>query len=222
MGTIGIMAQRTIHMLFGTLLSDKIELFDKNRFLIGSILPDAYINPTNRKVAHFIKYISDENCLYFDFKDFCERFKNKIMNDDLYLGYYAHLVEDAFYRYFLYYEKCFMKKIKSYELDILHNDYHILNSYIVRKYALPSPLELPKTFEKELLNEITEFDIKKLVSDYENDVIELCDEKTVLLTETMLEEFVISYIDILVDELHSVRNGCSKLNVLDYKWENKR
>lgn len=27
------MAQRTIHMLFGTLLLDKIELFDKNRFL---------------------------------------------------------------------------------------------------------------------------------------------------------------------------------------------
>ena len=41
------MAQRTIHMLFATLLADKIDIFDKNRFLIGSILPDAYINPTN-------------------------------------------------------------------------------------------------------------------------------------------------------------------------------
>ena len=33
---------------------------------------------------------------------------------------------------FLYYEKRFMEKIKRYELDILHNDYHILNSYIVK------------------------------------------------------------------------------------------
>ena len=41
------MAQRIIHMLFATLLADKIDIFDKNRFLIGSILPDAYINPTN-------------------------------------------------------------------------------------------------------------------------------------------------------------------------------
>lgn len=216
------MAQRTIHMLFGTLLSDKIELFDKNRFLIGSILPDAYINPTNRKVAHFIKYISDENCLYFDFQDFREKFQNKIMTDDLYLGYYAHLVEDAFYRYFLYYEKRFMEKIKRYELDILHNDYHILNSYIVKKYTLPSHVEVPKAFENELLNGITEFDIKKIVSDYENDVVESSDEKTMLLTEAMVEEFVLKYIDILADELHSVRNGHSKLNVLDYKWENKR
>lgn len=79
------MAQRTIHMLFGTLLSNKIEIFDKGRFLIGSILPDAYINPTNRKDSHFIKYIADENCLYFDFQDFLERFENNVKNDDLYL-----------------------------------------------------------------------------------------------------------------------------------------
>ena len=102
------------------------------------------------------------------------------------------------------------------------NDYSILNSYIVRKYALLNHLELPKTFENELLNEITEFDIKKLVSNYENDFVKLYDEKTVLLTETMLEEFVLKYIDVLANELYSIRNGDSRLNVLDYKWENKR
>lgn len=215
------MAQRTIHVLFGTLLSDKIELYDKNRFLIGSILPDAYIDPSDRKVAHFIKNLPDENCLYFDFQDFFEKYDLKVRNDDLYLGYYAHLVEDAFYRYFLYYEKCFMKKIKRYELDILHNDYYILNSYIAGKYVLPSHLEVPKDFEDEPLNGITEFDIKEIVSAYENDVVEVRNEKTELLTEAMLEEFVLKYIDVLADELHSVKNGHSKLNVLDYKWENK-
>ena len=215
------MAQRTIHVLFGTLLSDKIELYDKNRFLIGSILPDAYIDPSDRKVAHFIKNLPDENCLYFDFQDFFEKYDLKVRNDDLYLGYYAHLVEDAFYRYFLYYEKCFMKKIKRYELDILHNDYYILNSYIAGKNVLPSHLEVPKDFEDEPLNGITEFDIKEIVSAYENDVVEVRNEKTELLTEAMLEEFVLKYIDVLADELHSVKNGHSKLNVLDYKWENK-
>jgi len=219
---ISVMAQRTIHMLFGTLLADKMELFDKNRFLMGSILPDAYSNPTNRKVAHFIKYTPDESCLYFDFQDFFKKFQKQIMTDDLYLGYYAHLVEDSFYRYFLYYEKRFMEKIKRYELDILHNDYHILNSYIVKKYTLPSHLELPMAFENELLSGITEFDIEKLVNDYENDVVESLDETTMLLTEAMVEEFVFKYTDILADELHSVRDGHSKLNVLDYKWENKR
>ena len=73
--------------------------------------------------------------MYFDFHEFLQRFQNNVIDDDLYLGYYAHLVDDAFYRYFLYNEKNFMLKIKSSEVDILHNDYHILNSYIEKKYA---------------------------------------------------------------------------------------
>lgn len=216
------MAQRTIHILFGTLLLDKINIVNKDRFLIGSILPDAYVNPADRKVVHFIKYLANENCLYFDFKDFFGRYCNDIMDDDLYLGYYAHLVEDAFYRYFLYYEKGLMEKLKNYKLDVLHSDYHILNSYITRKYKLPSRLELPKSFENELLNEIAEFDIKQIADDYEKDIAELYDENTMLLTEDMLEEFVVKYIGVLVEELRSVRWGQSKLNVLDYCWENKQ
>ena len=42
------------------------------------------------------------------------------------------------------------------------------------------------------------------------------------MIETILEEFVLKYIDILADELYNIRNGNSKLNVLDYKWEDKR
>ncbi len=216
------MAQRTIHVLFGTLLLDKIEINDKNRFLVGSILPDAYVDLKYRNAAHFIKYMSDENCWYFDFKDFSEKFLNNIKNDDLYLGYYAHLVEDACYRYFLYYEKGLLEKIKSYNLDILHKDYHILNSYIAGKYSLPSRLELPKAFVDELLNEITEFDIKRIVDDYGKDITELYSEKTELLTENMLDEFVFKYIDVLADELNSIRCGGSKLEVMDYRWENKQ
>ena len=216
------MAQRTIHVLFGTLLLEKIELVDKNRFLIGSLLPDAYTDPTRRKTSHFIKYSSDETYLHFDFQEFFQKFHDKIMTDDLYLGYYAHLVEDACYRYFLYYEKSFLEKIKSYRLDVLHNDYHILNSYIVKNYSLPEQLGLPQGFEKELINGITEFDIQKMLYDYENDVVEKIEQKTVLLTEDMLEEFVTKYVDVLADELSCIRQGYSKINVLDYKWENKK
>jgi len=104
----------------------------------------------------------------------------------------------------------------------LHNDYHILNSYISKKYEMPDYLELPTEFESELLSEVTQFDIEKLISDYQNDIVEVSDEKTVLLTEDMLEEFVAEYIDVLVDELRSIRTGRSRLNVLDYRWENKK
>ena len=211
-------------MLFATKLTDKVDIKDKNRFFIGSILPDAYINHEDRDKTHFIKRIQqlDYKINYIDFGEFYKKYCNKIMSDDLYLGYYAHLVEDTFYRYFLNYEKNLIAKIKSYELGILHNDYHILNSYITKKYALPAHLELPKDYEKEVLNEITEFDVKQIVQDYSNDIVEIFNEKTVLLTEDMLEEFVLRYIDIIADELCSVRNTHSKLNVLDYKWKNEK
>lgn len=216
------MAQRTIHMLFGKILSEKVELSDKNRFFIGSIMPDAYVEPSERKRAHFIKHTADDNGRFFDFPDFYERYKDKIASDDLYLGYYAHLVEDAFYRYFIYCEKDFMSKLESYELTVLHKDYSILNSYIAEKYDMPAELKVPKAFEKEEINGITRFDLEKMIMDYKADLTVRIDEKTVLLTEEILEEFVERYVDLAARELVSAREGKSILNALDYSWENKK
>lgn len=215
------MAQRTIHMLFAVLLADKLELKDKNRFFLGSLLPDAYINQEDRQISHFIKYISDENCLYFDFYDFSMRFNNKVLTDELYLGYYAHLIEDAFYRYYLYYEKEWLAKIKSYKLDILYKDYQVLNSYISQKYKMPTHIEIPSNYSNEALNEITTFDIHFIIRNYKNDITEKVNMPTEMLTEKMLEEFISKYIDIISDELLSVQNGKSTLNAIDYKWKNK-
>ena len=38
------MAQRLIHYLLGEIFSEEIELKNKKRFLLGSIMPDAYMN----------------------------------------------------------------------------------------------------------------------------------------------------------------------------------
>ena len=47
------MAQRTIHYLFGELFSKQIELKDKQRFLLGNVLPDAYAKGSDRDRTHF-------------------------------------------------------------------------------------------------------------------------------------------------------------------------
>lgn len=212
------MAQRTIHMLFAKLVADKLEISDLDRFYLGSILPDAYVEATDRKVAHFIKYMPEDNCLFFDFQDFATKYQKEIIEDNLYLGYYAHLVEDAFYRY---YEKDMLSKIKSYKLDILHQDYRILNSYIDKHYDLPKQIKVPDRFNAESLNDITAFNVDKLTKDYSNDLQECVNEKTKLLTEEMIEEFISKYIDVLTSELLSIQKSYSTLNALDYKWLNK-
>lgn len=216
------MAQRTIHMLFAVLLADKLEVRDKNRFYLGSILTDAYGDPGDRKKVHFMKHTpDDDNGRFFAFNDFYNTYKEQIMSDDLYLGYYAHLVEDAFYRYFIYYEKDFMAKIAKEELTYLHRDYSILNAYIAEKYPMPRDLTAPENFDGEEISRLAGFDVPKMIADYNNDLAMVVDEKTKYLTEDMLEEFVSEYRGVLEAELKAAREGRPGLNPLEYKWLNK-
>ena len=127
------MAQRTVHYLFGELFSQQIEIKDKQRFLLGNVLPDAYAKGSDRDRTHFI--VKTDTQVYFDFSKFRDEYAELIRSDDLYLGYYMHLVEDAFYRAFFYNDRFTMPCTRE-EVPILHKDYHILNSYIVQKYNL--------------------------------------------------------------------------------------
>ena len=127
------MAQRTIHYLFGELFAKQIEFKDKNRFLLGSVMPDAYAAKSERDTTHY-KCATKSNQKYFDFEMFRMQFGKKMQQDDLYLGYYMHLVEDVFYRQFMFKRQ---EKVPGTpeEVSVLHRDYHILNSYIVKKYS---------------------------------------------------------------------------------------
>ena len=83
------MAQRTIHYLFAEMISRNIELKDKTRFLLGSILPDAYVDVKDRDTTHFM--IRGEDGNYFDFHAFLENYYELIQKDDLYLGSLVYL-----------------------------------------------------------------------------------------------------------------------------------
>ena len=60
------MAQRLIHYLLGEIFSKEIELKSKERFLLGSIIPDAYMDLKDRDKTHFAN--RTEETTYFDFK----------------------------------------------------------------------------------------------------------------------------------------------------------
>jgi len=214
------MAQRTIHMLFAIKLAQSLELRDTNRFYFGSILPDSYTYTDNRQAAHyhshFVKTLNGGTRAYFDFRDYFLKYRELVISDELYLGYYAHLIEDAFYRHFLYNEKDMQELIKSHELKVLHGDYHILNYYISTKYSLPSHISLPEGFENEPVNEISSFDTDKLIRDYHDDISETHDEKTVILTEDILEEFIARYLDIALAELSAAHSGSPCLEPENY------
>ena len=59
--------------------------------------------------------------------------------DDFYLGYYLHLVQDVLYRRFVY-DKYHWNPMIPGNVERLHRDYAIVNGYIIKKYNLVNDL----------------------------------------------------------------------------------
>ena len=100
------MAQRTIHYAFAEELIRRCGLTQPERFLLGSLLPDAYTDVCYRDATHF-KNHSIPGKVFFDFEQFRRQFGEAMACDELYLGWYTHILEDDFYR------------------ELMHNKYHI-------------------------------------------------------------------------------------------------
>ena len=212
------MAQRTIHYLFGEMISNQIILADKKRFLLGSILPDA-IEGSYRNASHF--KVKTDTHKYFDFDAFRNKYCDQILHDDLYLGYYMHLVEDAFYRTYIYNDRFTMPRTRD-EVPVLHNDYHILNSYIVKKYGITNILGHTFSLGHEPLCEIAPFPIDNFLQEMACDFTEQTEGHTVFLTEKMLDEYIRTYIPLAIEEAKYIRSGSTILNSTDYAWLIKR
>jgi len=211
------MAQRTIHYLFGEMIADAVGINDRERFLLGSVMPDA-IEAKDRNASHFKKRTETHD--RFDFDAFRERYLDWMLRDDLYLGYYMHLVEDAFYRTFVYDDGYRMPQNMD-EVKLLHNDYHILNAYIVEKYGIQNILHRNVLPADESLFEIADFHLDAFLAEMENDFTERTTGSTVFLTESMLDEFVGKYLPPAVEEVKSLKSGKTFLKASDYAYRRK-
>ena len=212
------MAQRTIHYLFAEMISRNVELKDKPRFLLGSILPDAYVDVKDRDTTHFM--IRGEDGNYFDFHAFLGKYYELIQKDDLYLGYYMHLVEDAFYRD-IFHNKYKQRPRSMEDVKRLHKDYHILNAYIVKKYGLKNTLKQTYALEKEVFHEIAAFRVEDFLDELEEDFHENVLGETFYITESMVDEFIERYLPLALKEMRSIQTGKSCLHIEDYVWAKK-
>ena len=210
------MAQRTIHYLFGELFSQQIELKDKQRFLLGNVLPDAYANGSDRDKTHYT--VKTDTQVYFNFGEFRNQYAELIRSDDLYLGYYMHLVEDAFYRQFLYSDRVIRPRNPE-EVAMLHNDYHILNSHIVNNYHLQNELTFPIDLEDEAIDNIAEFRVNGFLEEMSGDFVDQTTGTTRFLTEALLDKFIEEYVSLGLKELQSIRSGNTLLWPIDFAWK---
>ncbi len=92
------MASSIIHLAVTNELTKRHTFNDEGRLKFGAILPDA----GKGKASHFNKYVWGLNRKAYDFELFRSKYGELMKTDDLYIGYYLHLVQDICYRHFVF------------------------------------------------------------------------------------------------------------------------
>ncbi len=223
------MASRIMHISICMEILKKLNFIDEERFIIGTLLPDAIsrenvLHDEIYSKTHFKKVDEKTNSKYYDFSGFFSRYTDKILQDDLYLGYYLHILQDAIFRKFIYIDNHLIKQRKKLDFtEKLYADYDILNKYLIKKYDMNFDINTFDGVSYNGIDEIYNFDISVikdgLKGDFEN--IEKClHSKFSYLNESMILEYILKCMDICVNEILNIKNGKStNLSVLDYSYD---
>lgn len=154
------MASSIMHYAITCELIKRKQFKNPDRLKLGSILVDAGYNGN----SHMKISVAGGHKNTYDFDGFRNKFGMLMEQDDLYLGYYLHLIQDIIYRHFVY-DKYHWNPLIPGNVEKLHKDYAIGNYYVIKKYNLNNDIVLPSDFENELINKISAFNLDKLVQE---------------------------------------------------------
>lgn len=217
------MASRIMHLAISELLLRKTVIRDANRFRLGCILPDAY-NPNadyrlSKEVSHYKETVCDGARRAYRLSLFREAFGDKMTVDDLYLGYYLHLVMDIFYRRFVYETYHWDGSIRE-NVERLHRDYWLINSHVVERYHLQNDIVIPEDFEKEPIFRVYPFGMEQLMLDLEKDFAPMEPGEFFFFTPRMAEEYIEQTAEWCEQEIKAIREGLPLMDELQYTWKN--
>ena len=213
------MAQRTIHYLIGEELIT-LGVRDIDRFRVGNLLPDAIEDLVFRELTHYHDKaeIGGQTRQFSDFERFRRAFDPLVGTDGLYLGYYMHLVEDACYRVFWHRARFAPRHMTRENVAVLHNDYHLLNRYIVSRYGIRDELVMPEDFAREPINRIYPFRLREFLDEMRGDFSEDPQGTTQYVTEALLEEYLAGAREICRDALRRILSGGEPMDPRDLTW----
>lgn len=134
-----VLASKVLHYLIAEELIRKIQIKDENRFLIGSLAPDLSSHDDGSyNTSHYWDYIYEKQLKGINWSKFETQYYEQMKVDDLYLGYYCHLIMDAIW--FCLMADRYVRKIPKSERNIYYkkgyNDYRKLNSILRDRYSL--------------------------------------------------------------------------------------
>ena len=199
------MASRLMHLAVADEILKKENIEDIGRFRLGCILPDARIDSALRDAPHFQTYLPD-GMVTCSLKSFLEHFGAKMAEDDLYLGYYMHLIQDMVYRRYMYLLPDWDARIPE-NIRKLHSDYRKINRYIIDGRALENGISAPPDFENEAINQMFGFDIEAFLEELDMDFRIVREGSCEVFTPKMAEDFFALATQACLHELRSLREG---------------
>ena len=123
--------------------------------------------------------------------------------DDLYLGYYLHLIQDILYRH-LVYDKYHWNPLIPGNVEKLHRDYAIGNFYVVQKYNLKNEVTIPADFDKEPINQVCSFDLEGLVQNMNSYFEPIEEDDIFFFTKEMADEYIAEAVGYCIQELDNL------------------
>ena len=214
------MASRIMHLAMGTLLCRKLKINDRDRFLVGMLLPDAVVTGDKKAAGTHFDRMTDGSHKVMDFSQFYSEFEERIQSDELYLGYYLHLIQDCIFRKYIYYGLGLLE-LRGREdfLPQLYRDYHSVNGYLAKKYNISSLPKPPEGLDREEINRIYPFEITDFLLDMAGDLGDEYSGNEKFFSAENAEEVIERCADVCVAEMNALKGGEHFTFPEEYIWE---
>ena len=210
------MASRIIHLAITDCISQKYRYKDKNRLELGSILPDAAASGN----SHLKINISDGMKKTYDLTGFRSVFLSEMLQDDLYLGYYLHLVQDLYFRNFVY-NRYHWNPLPPGNVERLHHDYALINQYVIQKYGLSNTITIPASFGEEPVNKLGCFSVGEFLAEMKADFQSRPTGSVFFFTREMADEFIAYACGRCEQEIASLFHGSGCLDEKALAWRRR-
>ena len=208
------MASSIIHLAITEGVAKELICKDIYRLRLGAILPDGTVHGN----GHLKIRICNETRSTYDLEGFRERFGERMKEDALYLGYYLHLVQDIFYRYYVYSEHHW-DPLPPGNIEKLYRDYGITNGFVAEKYGLNPEMIRQIDLTGEPLLSVAEYDVKELVERVKGHFVPVEDTGSFFFTREMAEEYIERAIVFCKEELRRLSEGKPGLSSTEWSWE---
>lgn len=211
------MASSIIHLAITTELTKRLPFVDAGRLKFGAVVVDAGVGGNRNGNTHLKVTVLDGKKKTYDFERYREMFGERMLRDDLYMGYYLHLTQDALYRNYVYERHRWDPTIPG-NVERLHKDYAQINRYVIDKYRLVNDLAVPDRFEDEELNRIGAFDVKGLMQAMNSYFLPVDEEPVSFFTKEMADEFIGEAVELCTEEVTKLRSGEPGIDMMAYAW----